>query len=118
VSPFIQAGPGGHAGGYLLQFGGYHNTLSAIQRRGQPQCENRAQVIEPGKLQAYVAEFDGLNVRLTVDGKKVVEYREQRPLIGDGHSQVGFYLYEGDVKIQNVRVFTSPAVPEDGKGYE
>jgi hypothetical protein len=123
ISPFIQAGARGHAEGYLLQFGGHNNECSAIQRTGKLLRDNRTCRIVPGRAHSLAAEFDGQNVRLTVDGKTVLEYREFLPLIGPDHERVGFYVHEGVIKIRNLKVYNSPARPQstppnDGIGYE
>ena len=51
-----------------------------------------------------------MKVRLTVDGKPAAEYAERKPLVGEGHDQIGFYVYEGNVKITHLKVYTSKAV--------
>ncbi|MFC1454435.1 hypothetical protein ACFLQL_04550 [Verrucomicrobiota bacterium] len=122
ISPFIQAGVGGFATGYLLQFGGNYNQVSALKRMGMMLREAQF-AIKPGKTHAIIAEYDGLKVRLNVDGKMIVEYLEQLPLLGAGHEQVGFYVYEGIVEISNLIVYTSKAVqkkvsPDEGEGFE
>lgn len=124
MSPFIQAGPKGFGTGYMLQFGGNYNKTSGIQRAGKIVRESQT-VIEPGKTHAFVAEYDGGNVRLSVDGKLVAEYPDERPLIGEEHEQIGFYVYEGISKISNLKVYTSKAVRKkalanggEGVGFE
>ena len=124
MSPFIQAGTNGFGNGYMLQFGGNYNKGSAIHRKGK-QVQESQQKIEPGRTYAMVAEYDGITVRLTVDSKVVAEYPEQYPLLGEGHEQIGFYVYEGKVKISNLKVYTSKAVKADdpvnggeGEGFE
>jgi hypothetical protein len=121
VSPFIHAGTNGFGSGYLLQFGGNYNQRSAIHRMGRLLLETQ-RVIEPGKVHSVTAEYDGLMVRLAVDGKTVVEYAEKKPLMGAGHERIGLYVYEGIVKISNLKVYTSEAVQKaaqaDGAGFE
>jgi len=122
ISPFIHSGSDGVHSGYFLQFGGYYNRGSAIMRKGRKVRES-ARVIEPGKTHAIVAEHDGTAVRLTVDGQVVAEFPDERPLVGEGHDRIGFYVYEGSVTIRNLKVYTAPAVrlrkvTLEGEGFE
>lgn len=124
MSPFIHAGSKGMGSGYLLQFGGNYNKASSIQRMGKKMRDSQI-VIETGKTQSIIAEYDGINVRLKVNGKDVAAYPEKKPLLGAEHEQIGFYVYEGAVKISNLKVYTSKAVRKDvpvnggdGTGFE
>lgn len=124
ISPFIQSDDKGLYGGYLLQFGGNYNSMSCVKRMGNYVKTSR-DVIEPGKTHAVIAEYDGVNVRLIVDGKTVVQYPEPRPLVGEGHERVGLYVYEGTVKISDFKVYVSEAIEKkefanggEGEGFE
>ncbi len=122
ISPFIQATTNNMQSGYFLRFGGNYNKDSGIQREGKL-MQDSLNVIEAGKTHQIVAEYNGIQVRLTVDGKLVSEFTEMRPLFGEGHDRIGFYVYEGTVRITNLKVFTSPAlevgqVATDGEGFE
>ncbi len=109
VSPFIQADTNKTQSGYFLRFGGNYNKDSGIVRKGETVQESK-RVIEAGKTHQVVAEYDGTQVRLTVDGDVVAAFSDNHPLIGDGHDRIGFYTYEGIIKIRNVKVYTSKAV--------
>jgi hypothetical protein len=113
LSPFIHCGPAGHSSGYLLQFGGNNNSVNSIQRKGNVLAKNSDVRIEAGKVYTIVAEFDGSTIRLTVDGKIVMQHADPQPLVGPANEQVGFYVHEGAVKIDQVKVFTSRAVTQD-----
>jgi len=115
MDPIIQSDPKGS--GYLMQFGGYYNTKSSIQRMGEVVVATEEHKIVPGKVYSVVAEFDGSHLRLIVDGKTLLEHPEQRPLIGENHERVGFYSYMGNVRIESVKVYTAEAIrlTEDGK---
>ena len=48
---------------------------------------------------------------------------ETRPLIGENHDRIGFYVYEGTVRIRNLKVYTSKAIRAqelrlEGEGFE
>jgi hypothetical protein len=124
INPFIHAGPKGQATGYQLQFGIKDNSASTIIRKGKPLRFSQV-VIEPGKTHSFVAEYDGLNVRHTLDGKVVAAYPEAKPILGEVHEQLGFYVNNASVKISNLKVYTAKAVNKDapanggeGVGFE
>ncbi len=122
LSPFLQASEEGLYAGYFLRFGGNYNKESGILRQGKLMQESK-RAIEPGKTHQIVAEYDGINVRLTVDGELVAEFPETRPLIGEEHDRIGFYVYEGTVRITGVQVYAAPAlkvgeVLREGEGFE
>lgn len=110
VSPFIQADTHSLQSGYFIRFGGNYNKDSGIIRQGKTMQE-AALSIEPEKTHKVVAEYDGTQIRLTVDGKVVVAFSDAYPLVGEGHDRIGFYTYEGIAKIRNLKVFTSEAIP-------
>ena len=97
--------------GYLMQFGGYYNKRSSIQKVGAVLAKGEHK-IEPGKTHSIVAELDGNTLRLAVDGKTILEHRETYPLLGKDRDRIGFYTYQGIVKIERVKVYTSEAVPQ------
>ncbi len=123
VTPFIQSGTNGLYEGYLMRFGGNYNKDSGVLRKGEV-MEASERVIEPNKTHKIVVENDGAQVRLTVDGDVVAAFTEDYPLIGDGHDRIGFYKFEGILKIRNLKVFTSPAVKiekvviGEGEGFD
>ena len=110
MSPIIQGDPSGQ--GYLVQFGGYNNTICAIQRLGKMLARTTEQTITPGKMHHVAAELNGNMVRLTVDGKVAVEYNDQQPLFGPENEHVGFYVYQGTIRISDVKVFTAAPVEQ------
>lgn len=105
LSSFIHAGSDGFATGYFMQFGGRNNTVSQLLRTGNVLDVSREHLIEPGKVHHIVAENDGEQVRLIVDGTLVVAWPERAPLLGEAHERVGFYFWTG-ARIRNVRVYT------------
>ena len=107
LSPFVHAGRGGRTSGYFLQFGGSGNTFNSLRRGGEyVACKCVKRFIQRGKVHKLVAEFDGAEVRLTVDGTVVLEYLEPRPLLGKGHDHLGIYIYKAGA-VDNIKVFTA-----------
>jgi hypothetical protein len=47
-------------------------------------------------------------VRITVDGKPSLEYKEAVPLLGPGHDRIGIYSYT-PMQVKSVRVFSAEA---------
>ncbi len=94
--------------GYTVQFGSQFNTLNAVRRQRAIVAAENTLKVEPGRFYTLVAEFDGQHVRLSIDGKKVLEYEEKDPLLGPGHDRIGIYSYT-PVQVKSVRVFTAEA---------
>ncbi len=97
--------------GYALQFGSRFNSANVISRNRETVMTDAAEVrikVEPGRFYKIVAEFDGKHVRMTVDGKTVLEYEETSPLLGPGHDRIGLYSYT-PMQVKSVRVFTAEA---------
>jgi hypothetical protein len=109
MDPIIHADEKG--AGYLMQVGGYYNSRSSIQRLGTTLARG-AHAIVPGKVHTITAELNGNALRLTLDGKKLLEYADAAPLLDKEHARIGFYTYQGTVRIERIRVFTSDAVSQ------
>jgi hypothetical protein len=94
------------ASGYFLQFGGFMNTRNQIRRaRAVLVADMKPTVlIEPGKVHKIVAENDGGDVRLYVNGKQVLAGRDPSPLLGPEHNRVGFYFMT-NVRLHVVKVY-------------
>ena len=108
LSPVIQSGSTGFASGYLLQFGGYGNTINRILRLGNV-LEGKSvdhRFIEPRKLHKVVAQFDGQAVQLSVDGNIMARAADKPGLSGPQHQTVGLYLF-CNATLDNVRVYTA-----------
>lgn len=98
--------------GYFLQFGGRMNKLNSLLRAGSAVLTTHDVRIVPGRFYRLVAEFDGNQVRLRVDGKVVLEYKEAYPLVGAGQEAVALYVHSPTV-VRSVRVSTAEARAKD-----
>lgn len=108
LSGIICAGADGYSSGYFLGFGSEENTFSKLLVRGKL-VERADAVITPGKVHHIVCRRDGHRITLHVDGEQVFNYLDARPLCGNGHRQIGLYMwFEGEV--DNVKVYTRPDV--------
>ncbi len=94
--------------GYTVQFGSAFNTINAVRRQRALVVADRTIKVEPGRFYTIVAEFDGQHMRLSIDGKTVLEVEEKDPLLGPGHDRMGIYSYT-PMQIKSVRIFTSEA---------
>ena len=97
--------------GYSLLFGARFNSANAVSRTRDMVFTDVAETrvkIEPGRFYTIAAEFDGRHVRMTVDGKKILEYEERVPLFGSSHDRIGIYSYT-PIQVKSVKVFSAEA---------
>jgi len=73
--------------------------------------EGPAVSIEPGRTYRMRVERRGDTLRWSVDGQRIVEFRDPYPLKGPGHDRVGLSSVEGDVYYDNFRVTPLDAAP-------
>lgn len=104
LSPFIHASESGFVSGYFLQFGGMNNMYNAFRRMRAELAADYRHIIIPGEVHRIQAEFDGENVRLTVDGNRVHDYKEDSPLIGKQHQRAGIYIHNPSY-VYNFKVY-------------
>lgn len=110
LSPLIHASSNDISTGYFLQFGGIFNSFNSIRRLGKINIDNRSHKIRPDVQHRIIAEFNGSNVRLSIDNRTIMRYRDAVPLVGKEHERLGLYVWSG-AKIDWVRILTGPAVP-------
>jgi hypothetical protein len=111
LSVILQARPGEEAtaSGYLLQFGGMRNTLHRLRRAGKTLRldENPSVRIKPNQRHRIMAENDAGRVRLTVDGRVLLEGREKASFVGPGQDRAGLYLYT-PARVFSVKLYVKP----------
>ena len=115
MSTSLNTGEDGFESGYLLQFAGDANKENHLRKEGVV-VESTVVGKPPataGKKHHVVAANDGGLISLTVDGKKVFEYKDAQPLKGDRYGQIGFYTFGCTLKIENLVVSKkdAPAAP-------
>jgi hypothetical protein len=96
-----------HASGYVLVFGGWGNTLSAIARldeHGSDRVERRDRKVEIGRTYRMRVERRGARLRWLVDGEEFLVLDDARPLEGPGHDRFGFSSWDADVFFGELRV--------------
>jgi Farnesoic acid 0-methyl transferase len=67
--------------------------------------------IEPGKVYRMRIERRGDTLRWSVDGQRMVEFKDPSPLRGPWHDRVGLSSLEGDVYYDNFRVTPLDSAP-------
>lgn len=96
-----------HASGYVVVFGGWSNSVSAIARldeHGKDRKESRSLKVEKGKTYHFRVERKGSVLRWLLDGQLAMEFDDPAPLKGRGHDRFGFSTWEADVFFDNLKV--------------
>ncbi|MBN2271510.1 MAG: hypothetical protein JXN61_12910, partial [Sedimentisphaerales bacterium] len=92
---------------YLLAFGGENNTVNKLtggRRLQGMRDENPTRLIEPGRTYKMVAVKQGKELSLIVDGKLLLEGRDEEVMGGPGFDAVGIVTWHG-MYVDNVRVY-------------
>ena len=99
---------------YQGAFGTKANTRSAIHR-GKVRKEGdevvastRKLLITPGKWHHIRAERQDEFVRLFVDGKKVLEFRDRLGFAHASHNRIGLYTYGAPAYFDNIKIYVAP----------
>jgi hypothetical protein len=108
LSPFLNGGESGFDAGYLLQFGGGGNQENRVRRAGEivDSVADAKTLVKAGQKYRIVAENDGGKVRLLVDGKELLSFKDAAPLKGPENGNVGFYTWGCTLKIEKVEVYS------------
>lgn len=103
---------------YLLAFGGENNTVNKLtggRRLSGMRDENPARLIEPGRIYKMVAVKEGKELSLIVDGKLLLQGRDEEIMGGPGFDAVGLVTWHG-MYVDDVRVYERkephPATPQ------
>ncbi len=107
LSPILNADETGYAAGYLLQFGGEGNQENRIRRTGEivGSSVNTWMRVKAGQKYSVVAENDGGNVRLVIDGQELLSFKDTEPLKGPGQGHVGFYTWGDTLRVEKIAVY-------------
>lgn len=96
-----------HASGYVVLFGGWSNSTSALARRdehGKDRKENRNLKVTKGKTYHLKVQRKGTLLQWFVDGNLVLEWDDPEPLKGRGFDRFGFSSWEADIYFDNLKV--------------
>jgi serine/threonine protein kinase len=101
--------------GYSCQYAGYRGTASSISRQSlageASHTIMRVHPLEPDRHVRLVFEREADSLRLHVDGKRLLAYRDHEPLHGEELSRIGFRCYRTGVRILSLSVYCR-ALPE------
>lgn len=96
------------ASGYVIIFGGWHNSLSAIVRRNEHGADRRtsgALKVEAGKRYHFtITRKDGA-IRWELDGQEALVYDDPDPLTGPNHRHFAFGGWEARVAFDNLEIY-------------
>jgi hypothetical protein len=94
-----------HSSGYILVFGGWNNTISALARldeHGADRKENRTKRVEKGRVYHWTVVRKGRVISWYIDGQRFLEWDDPAPLEGPGHDRFGFGTWATDGYFDNL----------------
>ena len=97
--------------GYLLQVGARGNTAALLMKNNRvvPATVRDHIALEAGRSYRFVAENDGGRISLTVDGRPVFSFIDDRPVTLPMDSVVGLFTYKCTLTISRLAVYTRDA---------
>jgi hypothetical protein len=100
------------ATGYVLIFGGWHNSLSVICRieeHDQGRKTQRTDVrVQPGKTYHWTITRRGGTIDWKIDGQPFLAWTDPEPLAGAGHEYFALNDWETEVTMDNLRITPAP----------
>jgi hypothetical protein len=93
------------ASGYVIIFGGWNNTLSAIARKsehGRDRETTTEPKVEPGRRYHFAITRTAGELLWEVDGREVLVYEDLHPLRGEGNDHFAFSGWEAEVHFDNL----------------
>lgn len=110
ISCFLAASSGAESGqelrkhGYEFKFGAFENTRVCLYRAGTLVYDRKESPLEYGRTYQVVAERIGQVLRMSVDGRIVIDYEDEEVLAGGAHHVVGIVAWRADYCFSNLRV--------------
>lgn len=94
--------------GYVLIFGGWHNSLSVICRNNEHddgrKAERRDIHVVPGRTYHWTVSRRGATIDWKIDGQPFLSWSDPTPLDGRGHEYLAFNDWESEVSFDNLEV--------------
>lgn len=94
--------------GYVLIFGGWHNSLSVICRNDEHDAGRKAarsdRPVEPGRRYHFRIERAGGRIDWRIDGAPFLSWTDPEPLTGRGHEYLAFNDWESEVHFDNLSI--------------
>jgi farnesoic acid O-methyltransferase len=98
--------------GYVLIFGGWHNSLSVICRQeehGEGRKAERSDLrVEPFRRYHFSIARRGGAIDWAIDGRPFLSWTDPAPLAGPGHEYFAVNDWEADVTFDNLRIRPAP----------
>jgi hypothetical protein len=99
--------------GYVMIFGGWHNSLSVICRNNEHdqgrKVERKDVRVEPGRTYHWTIVRKGGLLDWKIDGQAFLAWTDPDPLAGPGHEYLAVNDWEADVYFDNLSI--RPAAP-------
>ena len=98
--------------GYVLIFGGWHNSLSVICRNNEHddgrKADRTSPKVEPGRTYHWtIARKDGA-IDWRIDGQPFLAWNDPEPLAGAGHEYLAVDDWEAEVFFDNFKIRPLP----------
>jgi hypothetical protein len=94
--------------GYVLIFGGWHNSLSVICRLEEHGAGRKAQrddvKVVPGRRYHFTVARRNGAIDWSIDGQPFLAWTDPDPLGGDGHAYLAIDDWEADLMFDNLRI--------------
>jgi hypothetical protein len=98
--------------GYVLIFGGWHNSLSVVCRfdeHGDGRKAERSDVrVQPGRTYHWTVTRRGGTIDWQIDGQPFLTWTDPQPLGGTGHEYLAVNDWESDVSFSNLQIKPAP----------
>lgn len=98
-----------HASGYIVIFGGWHNSINTIARldeHGKDRLEGaRTRHVIKGRTYHVTLVRTGAGLQWSLDGTPMMTYDDPAPLRGVGHEHFAFNDWAVPVYFDNLRVY-------------
>ena len=98
--------------GYVLIFGGWHNSLSVICRNNEHDDGRKAQRsdvrVQPGRTYHWTITRRGGTIDWKIDGQPFLAWVDPEPFGGSGHDYMAFNDWEADVSFDNLEIRPAP----------
>jgi Farnesoic acid 0-methyl transferase len=98
--------------GYVLIFGGWHNSLSVICKQEEHgagrKAERSDQHVEPMRRYHFAITRRGGAIDWAIDGRPFLSWTDPEPLGGPGHEYFAVNDWEADVTFDNLSIRPNP----------
>jgi hypothetical protein len=96
------------ASGYVVIFGGWNNEINAIARRNEHGRDRKTTAkpnVEPGRRYRFALIRQQGVLRWELDGRELLSFEDDAPLVGPGHEHFAFNDWEARVRFDNLVIY-------------